>query len=722
MRGVEGAADLLRVLGPLSVEDVARRLEPTLDAEAGGATTDEEDARAALEELYAAHRAFPVAIGGVELWAATDDAQRLRDGLGSTIPPWASAGVDARLQEGEGALHPLDELLARYARTHGPFSVEAAAARFGIGVAVARDGLARLASAGRLMQGRFEDGDGRARAWVETGVFRRLRSLSLAEARRAVQAVSPSAFARFLIDLQGAGPLGEERFEGIDGLAQVIAQFEGVFLPASAWEAHVFPSRVRDYRPGMLDELLASGDVVWAGARREGDEGDGQGGRLRGLAAPASAKPQASSPSIPPIRRSRPYAPIWPMRRPTAKRKRLAALSVEAAVEARPGSGRPFFRQIVDAARRRLAPEFVDEAAVAVVMRELMWDGRATNDTYAPVRASLEGAGAAAGKPRSAPRRRVSSRRSAMRTVDSPTMRGIVSAQAAVGAALTGRWSLIMPSPENDTVRAIALVESILDRYGVLSRDVVHLSGVPGGLGSLLPVLRQMEDTGEVLRGAFVQGLGPAQFAARETIDVLRTYEANDAAARSETVVLAADDPACLYGAGLPWPPVAHADAEGAEEHEARPTRRAGSLVVVLGGVPALYATAGLRSLLSFTDDGDALARAARALVAHEKRSLKRAGAEGARKKVVMETLNGRSILDSPLAGPARCGAWCAFPDGIRLYVSLFDGSDGLRRPTDCANLCALHAPNKKKGAAWRAALPRTIASRAQSSPAAAST
>ena len=489
-----------------------------------------------------------------------------------------------------------------------------------------------------------------------------------------MQAVSPSAFARFLIDLQGAGPLGEERFEGIDGLAQVIAQFEGVFLPASAWEAHVFPSRVRDYRPGMLDELLASGDVVWAGARREGDEGDGHGRAPR----PRSSREREAAGLVAFYPTDSPFAPVRPDLADAPsdgpKPEGSAAPSVEAAVvEALGFGGGLFFRQIVDAVRRRLAPEFVDEAVVASTMRELMWDGRATNDTYAPVRASLEGAGAAAGKPRSAPRRRVSSRRSAMRTVDSPTMRGIASAQAAVGAALTGRWSLIMPSPENDTVRAIALVESILARYGVLSRDVVQLSGVPGGLGALLPVLRQMEDVGDVLRGAFVQGLGPAQFAARETIDVLRTYEAGDGEADPrEPVVLAADDPACLYGAGLPWPPVARADAEGAEEHEARPTRRAGSLVVVLGGVPALYAAAGLRSLLSFTDDGDALARAARALVAYEKRSLRRAGAEGARKKVVVETLNGRSILDSPLAEVLQDAGLVRLPDGMRLYVSPF--------------------------------------------------
>ena len=222
MRGVEGAADLLRVLGPLSVEEAALRMRSDAEAdddgaadEGGGEAATEEEAHALLEELQRAHRAFTVVLGGKELWAAVDDAAFLRDALGATIPPWADAlnrpasqsgqaqaplrdpersaqreiegsrAASAESDGGEDALHPLDELLARYARTHGPFSAEAAAARFGIGVAVARDGLARLASAGRLMQGRFgEDGDGRARAWVETGVFRRLRSLSLAEARR----------------------------------------------------------------------------------------------------------------------------------------------------------------------------------------------------------------------------------------------------------------------------------------------------------------------------------------------------------------------------------------------------------------------------------------------------------------------------------------------------------------------------------------------------------
>ena len=172
----------------------------------------------------------------------------------------------------------------------------------------------------------------------------------------------------------------------------MIAQFEGVFLPASAWEAHVFPSRVRDYRPGMLDELLASGDVVWAGARREGDEGDGRERASR----PRSSREREAAGLVAFYPTDSPFAPVRPDLADAPsdgpKPEDSAAPSVEAAVvEALGFGGGLFFRQIVDAVRRRLAPEFVDEAVVASTMRELMWDGRATNDTYAPVRASLEG-------------------------------------------------------------------------------------------------------------------------------------------------------------------------------------------------------------------------------------------------------------------------------------------------------------------------------------------
>ncbi|WP_455779860.1 Lhr family helicase, partial [Gordonibacter pamelaeae] len=227
--------------------------------------------------------------------------------------------------------------------------------------------------------------------------------------------------------------------------------------------------------------------------------------------------------------------------------------------------------------------------------------------------------------------------------------------------------------PENDTVRAVALVESILDRYGVLARDVALLSGVSGGLGALMPVLRSMEDAGDLLRGMFVKGLGPAQFAARETVDLLRTYAAEDDASDARSgdegcAVLAADDPANLFGAGLPWPPLSGGDAPSA----ARPSRRPGSLVVVRDGMPVLYAAAGLRSVLAFTADEAALEEAARALVAHAARAVRRDGAEGSRKKVVVESFNGRPVLDTPFADVLQRAGLVRLPDGMRLYVDPF--------------------------------------------------
>ena len=650
VRGAEGVADLLRVLGPLSEDEIAQRME------AGDRASE------AVDGLGRAKRAFPVTIAGAERWAAVEDAGRLHEALGVAAPAWVPAAFLALADEAHSSA-PLDKLLARYARTHGPFSTEKAAARFGIGPAVVRESLSRLAAAGKLVQGRFgpddvqaEDGAGGVeRTWVSAEVLKRLRSLSLAKAREAVQAVPSDAYMRFLLDVQSVGAVGGA-YEGIDGVARVVEQFEGVYLPVAAWEASVFPARVRDYRPAMLDELISSGDVVWAGGRRDGaDEG-----------AAASAGLAAFFPTDSPFAPLRPEAAGRPCEgdAPSA----LSATVETAVVEALGCGYGLFFRQIVEAVRRRLEPARIEETPIAQALQDLVWSGRATNDTFAPARAACT---PTAARPRSAPKRRASSRRGRH---CSPEATARMAMPSTIGsfdaAALAGRWSLLASSPENDTVRAIAQVESILDRYGVLSRDAVLLSGVAGGLGSLMPVLRQMEDAGEVLKGAFVQGLGPAQFASRETIDVLRTYAEKGSA---ETTVLSADDPASLFGAGLPWPSVAgEALSSPDAAHALRPSRRPGSLVVLRAGACVLYATAGLRAVLAFTNEADALADAVRVLVAHVARAVKREGAEGARKKVVVETFNGLPVLDTAFADILQDAGLVRLPDGMRLYSSPF--------------------------------------------------
>lgn len=114
--------------------------------------------------------------------------------------------------------------------------------------------------------------------WLHKDVFRRIRALSLAKARKAIKPVEPAVYQAFLLDRQGVGPVGGARYEGVDGLMRVIEQLEGIYLNASVWESSVFPARVRDYQPSMLDELLASGDVVWVGSKINGSNAKEAGG------------------------------------------------------------------------------------------------------------------------------------------------------------------------------------------------------------------------------------------------------------------------------------------------------------------------------------------------------------------------------------------------------------------------------------------------------------
>ena len=729
VRGIEGVADLLRVLGPLSEEEISYRLRPTM--EVGGEGSDEEDyqeevalqdaegfgyeplaepsegahattseVHALLEELWRVRRVFPISIGGREWWASSEDARLLRDALGVVVPsdvPAAFLEVSVCSEE----QFPLDSLIARYARTHGPFATEEVAFRLGIGPSLARESLARLFKERGLVQGAFDTGEGKfKRTWVSSEVFRRLRVRSLAKARRAVQPVRQDVFVRFLLELQGIAPDGESRFEGTEGVAQVIAQFEGAFLPAEAWESHVLPSRVCNYRPSMLDDLIASGEVVWVGKRTDGSAEHAS--MVRGRERVASKRDEAGLVAFYPT--DSPFAPRQPAwldgyegefiskgssMFSVDAGEALAAVdaraSVEiAVVEALGRGGGLFFRQIVDMVRRKWEPNRIDEETIAEVLRDLVWTSRATNDTFAPIRTASESGSYR--RPRSAERRRASSRRTRARsaTLESSTrsLAG-VAAPSISGATLSGRWSLLEPSDRSDTERALALVESILDRYGVLTRDIALLSGVPGGMSALFPVLRSMEDAGNLLRGAFVKGLGPAQFAARETIDRLRTY---DNSVEKETVsrllyagmvVLAADDPASLFGAGLPWPDLAEEGLSAGELNHGRsqilrPARRGGALVVVRDGCPVLYATAGLRSILAFTCNNRDLADAVNALVAYVTRTVKRGSSDAARKKTMVQTFNGHPVLATPFARILQSAGFVRLPDGMRLYVAPF--------------------------------------------------
>ncbi|MHA7177049.1 Lhr family ATP-dependent helicase [Arthrobacter sp. Sr24] len=653
VRGMEGVADLLRLLGPLSVAEVAARLLPEVrqpqeasdaghspdaaasaDAVAESEASAESEAHLALAEseahlalaaahlagLVTANRALRVNMAGQERHAAIEDAARLRDALGIPLP------MGVPLAFIEPVADPLGDLLGRYARTHGPFTAAEAATRLGLGVAVVHSGLARLAADRRVTEGEFlplraENG---ASEWCDVQVLRQLRSRSLAALRAEVEPVDAAAFARFLPAWQHVtSAAGTPALRGLDGVLTVVDQLAGVPIPASAWEPLVLAARVADYSPAMLDELTATGEVLVSGA---GSLGSNDGWLSLHIADSVDLTLQPSTEFT-----------------PTEFHERImAALHT---------GGAYFFHQL-----REMTADGPDLPAsdtdLMSALWELFWAGRISNDTFAPVRALLAG-GHTAHKQKTPPSRLRPARSGRYGRLPGRAA-GVQRGAPPMGA---GRWSLLpVPGAEVDTaqttLRSHALAELFLDRYGVVTRGSVMNHGLPGGFGLMYKVLARLEESGKCRRGYFIEHLGAAQFAVPATVDRLRTFS-EDASLNPRpphALALAATDPANPYGAALPWPPL---------ESGHRPGRKAGALVVMVDGVLVLYVERGGRTLLCFSDDEPLVALAGTALVNVVKR--------GAIDKMAIEKVNGGEVLGTPLAAAMLASGAYSSPRGVRI-------------------------------------------------------
>ncbi|WP_052851409.1 ATP-dependent helicase [Streptomyces avicenniae] len=609
VRDAEGVADLLRVLGPLTDAELTERGADTVWA----------------AELAAARRVIRVRIAGAEHWAAVEDAGRLRDALGTALP----VGVPEAFTE--PVRDPLGDLLARYARTHGPFTSARAAERFGLGTAVVDGALGSLGSEGRLVRGEFRP-DGAGHEWCDATVLRRLKRRSLAALRQEVEPVPPAALAAFLPRWQHVtGPGGRGGLRGIDGLLRAVEQLQGAPVPASALERLVLPSRVTGYAPAMLDELTASGEVVWAGA-----------GALPGKDGWVSLHPADSAPLLLP--------PPHPLELTPVHTRILDALS---------GGYGLFFRQIAD---RATAPgEPVSDAALAEALWDLAWSGRLTNDTLGPLRALL-GSGRTAGSTAHRARRATPRGRYGTFAVGTGGARRPATGRSGP-PTVGGRWSLLPEREPETTLRAHALARTLLDRHGVVTRGAVAAEGVQGGFSAAYRVLAAFEENGQARRGYVVEGLGAAQFAMEGAVDRLRAtataadHSRPDASARS--VLLAAADPANAYGAALPWP-------EAPEGAGHKPGRKAGALVVLVAGELVLYVERGGRTLLAWPQGDGTEAREESLRTAAEE--LVRAAGAGALGTLTVERVNGAPVLGDPFwVRLLEAAGFHATPRGLRL-------------------------------------------------------
>jgi len=499
--------------------DVLRALGDLTLAEICERTANASDVPAWLVQLEREHRVFQVRIQRETRYLAAEDAGRYRDALGIVPAPGTPSAFLEPVPDA------VSQIVSRYARNHGPFPELILSTRYGLSAQSVALVVARLRQSGRLVSGAFLAG-GHGEELCDAEVLRTLRQRSLAQLRREVEPVDPVVLCRFLVEYQGT----THPRRGDAALLDAIGQLEGCPLPASALLKDILPARVRGMTPRDLDALCSSGEVVWAGVEPIGSN-DGR------IALYLAEHEALLARTVTPIQTEQ-------------------AAAIRATLARR---GAVFFAELL-----RETGGFPND--LLSTLWDMVWSGEITNDSLEALRSLL----------------RPSSNRQGGRSARLHASRRSTQGRL---AGSEGRWSLRSArwaEPASDTDRRAALARALLERYGVVTREVAHAESLEGGFSSVYEVLKVMESAGRVRRGYFVAGHGGVQFALPGADEELRAQRSlKDDAPRAQ--VLSSVDPANPYGALLPWP------AREGSAATTRLARTAGAYVVLHRGALAGY-------------------------------------------------------------------------------------------------------------------------------------
>lgn len=602
LAGLVGGIDLREVLSDAVIAGVVADLQHT---------SERTLARSSGELLDVLRELGPVPEGDV--------GKRARDGV--EVPVEA---VRIDLGGRPHLAHPNDAgfadadpapLLRRWARRHGPFTVAEAAEGLGWGRGVAARVIESVAGDGVILRGWFRDRpDADGPEWCDRGVLDRLRSAARAEALAGMEPVGAAGVTAFLARWHGIGVGGVGGGVGGDGdgdgypgegadAFDVIERLAGVGLTMAEWDRLALPAR--GVAEGDLDELIDSGD---AAVTLRGDD-----------VYPVPADLTAA----------------WPDPGP----------------EPDDGAG----AEVLAVLRRGGSWTYPDLMAECGPCRTELLDlaraGLAVPETLAGPRAMAAGAGT---RPVRVSRRRVA--RVAVppdvagRWRAAPAHPSLPTANPGAGGATTDSGTAAATGTvPTDEAAALLIAEGLLERWGVATRAAAVTDGV--SWAAAYRALRGMESAGRVIRGEFIAGAGPAQFAPAAVVDELRTVPADHTAhaertatARPAAYVVAARDPANPFGAILPWP-----DFPGG-----RPTRSPGAVAVLADGHCPAWIGPGRNSMLVLPGHEEEAIEGLRAL----------AQAEG-RATVVVKRINGDDALRSALLPALKAAGGRAHPKGL---------------------------------------------------------
>jgi ATP-dependent Lhr-like helicase len=449
-----------------------------------------------FEELVAQRRAAALFAGAKQFWVC---AERLE--LARLVYP--NAALEPAMTAAAGMALPerpdeaFTEILRGWMESGGPVTVKELGERFTVEPDAIASALLRLETEGQVLRGRFRGSEGEE--WCNRRVLARIHRLTIGQLRREIEPVASADYARFLYRWQHVAP--SSRLHGIDGTLQAIRQLEGYEVPAAFWETHILPKRVAGYKPEYLDRLCYSGEVMW--------------GRI-------SQHPALVPNDEERKRRVRPtkLAPIALLARAEAEELIVrndfepqglsqAAREVLATIDER---GAPFFADIVRSTKR--LPAEVEEA-----LWQLVAAGLVTSDGFDALRSLID----------------------AKRRLGEKGLR-------ARPRSSSGRWTRLVSLTQH--IDPDLFARRLLNRWGVVFRDVIARETLAPRWRDLLLALRRMEARGEIRGGRFIATIVGEQFALPDAVDALRAARRD--AGTDELSAVSAYDPLYVVSTILP--------------------------------------------------------------------------------------------------------------------------------------------------------------------------
>jgi len=388
----------------------------------------------------------------------------------------------------------------------GPTSATQLAQRLCLSRSEIEGALLRMEASGSILRGTFV-GDSSETEWCDRRLLARIHRLTVGTLRKQIEPVTAAQFMRWLLRWQHVAPgtqvLGER------GTLDVLRQLQGFEIPANAWERQVLARRIANYDPAVLDQLCMTGAVGW--------------GRLSPhpatLLDTAEGKRRVIPTSVAPVTFFVREDSDWMTpRHPGTDIPEARGLS-------------PAANEVLDFLRHRGASFFTDivrgtgklKSEIETGLWELVAAGIVTADGFDNLRSLID------------PKRRA----------------GMGHGRTARPRHSSGRWSLLYTDAVEDRAKSTeATCWMLLNRYGVVFRDVLARETILPKWRELQVAFRRLEDRGEIRGGRFVSGFLGEQFALPIAVDSLRAARKVDPT--GETLTLSAADPLNLVGILVP--------------------------------------------------------------------------------------------------------------------------------------------------------------------------